>query len=215
MSEADLRMSHVESVALFRSRVDSYAVPDSERLNRDLLSAIAARRAVEPGVNASNQNGWHSARDLFLREEEPFRLLTRYIRGGLIDSVKRYWPEFEPDRTQFFLNGWVNVNGTGAFNTPHAHGGFHLSGCYYVSVPQSSQSRSGNIEFLNPAGAVTTLEDAFSQRIIRMNHSIQPQAGQMLIFPAYLRHWVYPNQEPEDRVTIAFNVRVKDPDERA
>ena len=210
MSDPNLHMSHLKSIALFPSRLDSYAVPDSDRFNLELLAVIEARRSIEPGIESSNQIGWHSARDLFSREEEPFRRLTRYIRGALIDSVRRYWPAFNPDATQFLMNGWVNVNGPGAFNAPHAHGGFHLSGCYYVSVPQSAKGRSGYIEFLNPAGAVTTLEDGFSQRAMRLAHRIQPQAGQLLIFPAYLRHWVYPNQEAEDRVTIAFNMRVLD-----
>jgi hypothetical protein len=29
----------------------------------------------------------------------------------------------------------------------------------------------------------------------------------LLMFPSYLRHWVYPNESDQDRVTIAFNVR--------
>ena len=27
------------------------------------------------------------------------------------------------------------------------------------------------------------------------------------MFPSYLRHWVYPNESEEERVTIAFNAR--------
>ena len=29
----------------------------------------------------------------------------------------------------------------------------------------------------------------------------------MIIFPSYLRHWVYPNEEESERVSIAFNIR--------
>lgn len=215
MIEEHLQLNHVRSTALFPSRVDNYAVPDCAEFNAALLAAIAARRAAEPGIDSSNQIGWHSERDLFAREEPPFQKLTRYIKGAIGDSIKRYWPDFEAESWIYFLNGWVNINGQGAFNTPHAHGGFHLSGCYYVAVPSSPKGRSGQIEFLNPAGAMTVGEDELSVRMIKPLHRIQPRAGQMLIFPSYLRHWVYPNQEPEDRVTIAFNMRLAERDLQA
>jgi len=37
----------------------------------------------------------------------------------------------------------------------------------------------------------------------------RPVAGTMLIFPSFLKHWVYPNQDDEERVSIAFNARVE------
>jgi hypothetical protein len=41
----------------------------------------------------------------------------------------------------------------------------------------------------------------------------RPQAGTLLVFPSYLRHWVYPNEQDDLRISIAFNAkfRMKDP----
>jgi DTW domain-containing protein YfiP len=36
---------------------------------------------------------------------------------------------------------------------------------------------------------------------------MKPQAGMLLMYPSYLRLWVYPNESEEDRVTVAFNTR--------
>ena len=38
---------------------------------------------------------------------------------------------------------------------------------------------------------------------------ITPQAGTMLMFPSWLHHWVRPFQGTGERISIAFNVRVR------
>ena len=37
--------------------------------------------------------------------------------------------------------------------------------------------------------------------------TLTPKEGMILIFPSYLRHWVYPNEEDEDRISMAFNFK--------
>lgn len=124
-------------------------------------------------------------------------------------------PEFDFAKKRVQLEGWININGQGAFNAPHDHPGWVWSGTYYVSVPASSGERSGAIEFLdNRTNArVITIDGApcfFSK------WTLQPRVGTVLVFPSYLRHWVYPNDEREERVSVAFNARFvprQDPDE--
>ena len=36
---------------------------------------------------------------------------------------------------------------------------------------------------------------------------INPKPGNLLVFPSYLTHWVQPNGDSTDRVTVAFNIR--------
>ena len=36
---------------------------------------------------------------------------------------------------------------------------------------------------------------------------IKPKPGNLLVFPSYLTHWVQPNGEATDRITVAFNIR--------
>jgi uncharacterized protein (TIGR02466 family) len=38
-------------------------------------------------------------------------------------------------------------------------------------------------------------------------YRLSPQTGQLLNFPSWLRHWVYPNESNELRVSVAFNLR--------
>jgi hypothetical protein len=37
--------------------------------------------------------------------------------------------------------------------------------------------------------------------------AILPEPGMLILFPSFLRHWVYPNEQDADRTTIAFNAR--------
>ena len=203
---SDLR--RIGSTPAFASRIDAYAVPDHAKLNEALLAAIVDWRAGNEGMRSSNYLGWHSPRELFQREEPAFQLLASHIKAAAAQSIRHYWPEFDPERDPTVWEGWVNINGTGAYNGPHGHSSNHLAGAYYVKTPATGDSgSSGAIEFLNPAGALTRLLP-FGRKLVATELRVRPRPGQMLIFPAYLRHWVYANHESEERVSISFNVLV-------
>jgi uncharacterized protein (TIGR02466 family) len=182
-------------------------VPGAERLNGALLEIVQQRRSIEPGIKVSNENGWHSLRDFFQREEAPFKALAAHVTAALTQAAKQQVPAFDLATHDIEGEGWVNVNGKGAFNTPHNHVGYHWSGCYYVHVPAASSKSSGVIEFLDPRGTTGMPADlkapAFAPKF-----QVRPKSGLLLIFPAYLQHWVYPNQDDDDRVSIAFNARI-------
>jgi len=171
---------------------------------------IAAWRKEDPeGMDVSNINGWHSQRTLFSRREPVVVELLDHVRVALVAYVRQYIGDFHPNKWKTFTDGWVNVNGPGGYNVPHTHDEFQVSGCYYVAVPERSSEMSGAIEFLNPASAVPPLLE-LGRAMSPARYRITPKAGQMLLFPAYLSHWVLPNQEAEERVSIAFNLRVMD-----
>jgi uncharacterized protein (TIGR02466 family) len=192
----------------FASYIDGYQVPDAEALNARLVADVLAWRDAEggEGIASSNHLGWHSSRDLFDRPEASFRDLIAQIAAATTASIRRYWPEFNPTRHGTVWEGWANINGPGAVNKPHSHSQ-HLSGVYYVKVPEAAKTPDGMIEFLHPAGAVRRASE-FDYRLIRTTQQIKPKAGQMFIFPSYLNHWVYPHYEEADRISIAFNVAV-------
>lgn len=196
----------IGSTNAFATVIDAYRITDHETLNAALLELILPWQERDEGVAASNVLGWHSSRDVLRRSEPPYEMLRRYVMQGLTHSIRRYWENYDPERDLLEMEGWANVNGKGAFNAPHNHADNHLSGVYYVATPPAT-GRSGAIEFMNPGGSLNSLL-AFGERLIRSQVRVAPQAGQMLIFPSHLRHWVYPNQEDAARVSIAFNVRV-------
>lgn len=201
------QLKQVITQLAFSSPILGFEVPDAAALNAALTSDIAKRQQAEPGLSISNQHGWHSDRDLFKREEHSFKLLCSHIVRALIHVGKTFTPEFSLQQRDIQGQGWVNVNNKGAYNAPHDHGSFHWSGCYYVAVPPTANERSGNIEFLDPRGGLSMGSDAPSP-IFGGKVRFRPQPGLMLIFPSYLYHWVYPNEEAADRISIAFNAKI-------
>lgn len=192
---------------LFASPVWGFEIPDAEPLNAALIEDCRARQKQEPSMEVSNQAGWHSHRDLFQRSEASFKQLSNAISLVLMHVVKTTHPKFDLSTHDIEGQGWANINGKGAFNTPHDHSGFHWSGCYYVSVPDNACDRSGMIEFLDPRGSTGVRAPDVSM-LFAPKFQIRPRAGTLLIFPAYLTHWVYPNQDDADRISVAFNARV-------
>ena len=199
-------LEKLSATASFPTPIFWFRVPDADRLNAALVNDALAMRAVSEGLTRSNQKGWHSETDLFRRPETSFKSLTRSIGEGLFSVTQKVAPKFEMEGRQMVSDGWVNINDTGAYNTPHRHPGFTWSGCYYVQVPENPSGRSGVIEFIDPRGqdSMQTLGDceAFTSKL---QH--RAQAGMLVIFPSYLMHWVYPNEEVEQRISIAFNAR--------
>jgi len=98
-------------------------------------------------------------------------------------------------------NSWVNINRKNNSNRIHTHRGAAFSGTVYLKT----NPNSGKIVFLNP-----TMSEAFpiddTIKYFYGYSEIIPKVGDVLIFPAYLRHYVDSNLSDEDRISIAFNM---------
>jgi hypothetical protein len=44
---------------------------------------------------------------------------------------------------------------------------------------------------------------------IEAEHTIQPRAGMILLWPAFLKHFVHPNLSRDLRISISYNVVLK------
>ncbi|MEN3974209.1 2OG-Fe(II) oxygenase family protein [Emcibacter sp. SYSU 3D8] len=197
----------------FASPIFTFEIDGAEALNAAMIRDIEAYRHDNEGMQRSNQHGWHSPTDFFRRPEASFRALADQINSSIAAATRQIAPKLDLSKRVFILQGWINVNGPGAYNTPHAHPDYEWSGSYYVKVPDSpSDSRSGCIEFLDPRGPVHQMEGLGSTHFVPKIRK-RPRAGLIYLFPSYLRHWVYPNEQDDSRISIAFNAkfRLKEP----
>jgi uncharacterized protein (TIGR02466 family) len=84
------------------------------------------------------------------------------------------------------------------------------SGVYYVDAgdpPNADRPKSGAIEFLDPrAGAEMMAAPGLP---FGETKSFIPETGQMIVFPSWLKHMVHPYWGDNDRISIAFNIRVR------
>lgn len=188
----------------FASPILHLRVPDAARLNDTLIAEAHAIRDSSAGLQRSNRQGWHSDSDLMTRQEPGLSELAGIIRRSIHSATKAISPEFRFEDHKMAAEGWININPQHGYNVPHKHTGFMWSGCYYVTVPEVDEASSGSIEFISPLivpGEYTIFgAQCYSDKI-----RTRPKAGDMLLFPSYLTHWVFPNAADAERITIAFN----------
>ena len=202
MADAGQTTGHLTMA--FASPILRIPVPDADRLNATLIKEAYDLKARSPGIRRSNRQGWHSDSDLMSRTEPGLSELARFIKKAINTATKSISPQFAFEEYRLLAEGWININPQHGYNVPHSHSGFMWSGCYYVTIPEAVDGPSGSIEFLSPLivpGEYSELKAAcYKDRV-----TMRPNAGDVLLFPSYLTHWVFPNEADADRITIAFN----------
>jgi uncharacterized protein (TIGR02466 family) len=179
----------------------------SERFNRTLMDEILARRAADPkSRQISNRGGWQSSRDLFTWPTSECAML----RDAAIDAMHRITrqmlpPDAPPLAAAIESDSWANVSPSGAFHVVHSHGGYSWSGVYYPATVEAGDN-GGRMELLDPranVGIVGVTENS------EIRFVVAPKAGLMVMFPSWLQHYVTPHQNDTERISVAFNLRIR------
>ena len=189
---------------LFSTPLFRFQCPDHQALNAELMDEMRRLRADDEGASKSNRGGWHSSGNLFDRDTACIASLRALSETAVLEASRKITTKVDPATLRLKLFAWMNANPPGGFNAPHTHPGAHWSGVYYVSQPDVETGSSGMIEFLNPRSDLPNWR-ILQARAFAAKKKIRPQPGEMVLFPSYLVHWVYPNETEEERVTIAFN----------
>ena len=193
---------------LFSTPVLRYKVAADQDLNARLLEEGERMRAATAGADKSNRGGWHSSGNIFDQDADPIGILRGLVLDALDDANQAIGSKADFSKLRLKLSGWMNMNPKGAFNAPHTHPGAHWSGVYYVAQPKTNSHNSGMIEFLD---ARTDLPNwrILDASPFRLKKRLRPMPGDLILFPSYLVHWVYPNEADGERVSIAFNATYK------
>jgi uncharacterized protein (TIGR02466 family) len=198
----------VASEKLFYTPLLRFRLPDHEALDQALLDEGERLRQASEGVTKSNRGGWHSEGNLFDNPSTAVQTLRDAARLSVLEANRSVSAKVDPDKLDMKLFAWMNMNPTGGFNAPHTHPGAHWSGVYYVRQPEVESGTSGMIEFLDPRSDLPAWR-VLQSKAFRSKRKIRPEAGEIVIFPSYLVHWVYPNEAGGERVTIAFNATLR------
>jgi uncharacterized protein (TIGR02466 family) len=182
----------------------------TEALNSRLRDVILEREQQGQGLQKSNVGGWHSGTD-FLRwpGSEPGELFQR-VAGAVKDyaAIERRVDAAALDLT-ITAEAWANVARHGHYAKPHVHPNSNVSGVYYVDVGDSDHDdpHSGAIEFLDPRQRPGMFETEGTLPFDA--YRVTPASGTLLLFPAWLYHYVHPYRGTRPRVSVAFNVTIQ------
>ena len=95
---------------------------------------------------------------------------------------------------------WTNVNEYNASNVLHTHNKDTFTATYYLQG-----SSTGTLNFVNPANM--TLECSNISPMTR-SVAVQPEDGDLFVWPGWVPHEVVPNPSQRQRINIAFSIQV-------
>lgn len=113
--------------------------------------------------------------------------------------------DFEIKKDSLKMNSmWLNIMENGAQHTAHIHPHSVFSGTYYVQTPPNASSikfEDPRMGFFMNSPLVKPKAKTVNQRFV----SLQPKAGDLVLFESWLRHEVPRNQSSKPRLSISFN----------
>lgn len=178
-------------------------------LNADLEDACRMMEDEdEAGLAWSRANGYRG----YTSYSSPGELWTRATAfGDLKRKLDRHAAAFS-DALGLDLDGrrlrmdsfWVNVLKPGGGHSGHIHPHSVLSGTYYVALPKGA----AGIRFEDPRLAMmmaAPMRHADAPTDQRTFVTVQPSAGDLLMWESWLRHEVPPSNARADRISISFN----------
>ncbi len=193
----------------FATPVLAQTVAGSGPVNEGLRRAIMAREAAEPGLRRSNSGGWHSDETLLAWPEPEIATLKGWIDQA-VQRISRLPARNDPAAVRFSYRatGWANVSRHGHYNTQHVHSGSHWALVYYVATgePESGRALNGVLELRDPRPAAVhgRLPGFMFGRAL----TFQPKPGLLVVFPAWIEHWVHPFYGAGERISIAVNIDI-------
>ena len=163
------------------------------------------KKRLSKGVQISNVGGWQSSKLNSVKHPEFDKLKQKIMEASL--KFHKY-VQFKKSLTQDLSNIWININGKGHSNEYHHHGFSSISGTYYVTS-------GSNIVFRHPLRYLNEFfwRETILEELTTVNSSIQtysPKPNTLLLFPPWIDHKVEPNNNDEDRISIAFNMAIKE-----
>ena len=153
------------------------------------------------------------------RDHNPFEVdtpTTNWLRDEVNLAIVEYLETIDINyAVNWVIHGWANLNRHGDYHDPHNHPQSYLSGTYYVKVPVGStashqrvDARPNCITFYDPRTGFN-MQSIKNDPYIEPEHTVFPEPGLLMLWPASLMHFVHPNLSDDTRVSISFNILLK------
>ena len=198
-------------INLFNTPILKIIWPEAEIYNEALENIILNNMNSDLGTNTTNVGGWRSKEDLHTWNNIEINKLLSWIKYELKSFVSTLCNnKYSTNSIEASARSWANVNFKEDYKKVHNHFDAHWAGSYYVtdtnlnSTVSSYNSKDGSIEFLDPrpgANSIRTPGDIFFPPRVKFT----PIAGELLIFPAWLFHFVNAHTDALPRISIAFD----------
>ncbi len=177
-----------------------------QELNAALLEVLATRYRASTGLySESLRSGRVTTRNLVMDPDPVIRALLRSFE----EPLRAYLAALGGDAghplsarnqgTVQIASAWSVQLTRGGFHVNHFHHQGWISSAYYVQVPEES----GDAEL--KSGWLRLGEPRFPTPGAKVGCVVQPSAGQLVLFPAYMWHGTSPILGSQPRTAVSFD----------
>jgi len=156
----------------------------------------------DEGRTLSNVGGWQSNNIVFNKKYKNLNKLKSVVE----DKIELVYEDYGVKESIEIKtdNAWININSNKDYNLSHNHPGVCMSAVYYAKTPNNC----GRF-IINNDPKINFFNNMCSNEDTKTSYSAvhyDPIPNRLLVFPAWVTHYVEPNLSNEDRISIAFNI---------
>lgn len=215
MQDPTLAAKNASYTGLFETPLIRSKIPDFGILNNRLKTVIDAKRRSQQIEHRSNVDGWQSDINMLQWGGDAAKelgLQILHILGRFTTDVGQTDPN--KPRFEWSAEMWANICPPNSFHECHTHPGSLWSAVYYVDDgcdQNNEEDTSGKLVLQDPRHPMPMMYKP-DMRIVNdrgeyqtSDIRISPNSGDIVIFPAWLSHWVEPHRGSRERISIAIN----------
>ncbi|HSX63731.1 MAG TPA: putative 2OG-Fe(II) oxygenase [Pseudoxanthomonas sp.] len=191
-------------------------LPEADRINSELIPLFLAMEAEGDRhrdiVIRDTQYGIFES-NFFLHKssESAIQTLFGYINHALLAFIQGLsaYSDAQMSNMEFDMHSWFHITRRGGFQGVHNHPNASWSAIYCVDPGDTTSSESGAVRFHDPRTGSDMYRDPANEHMQipyrlgswQLNH----KPGQLLAFPSYLLHEIFPYTGERPRIVVALN----------
>lgn len=204
------------TISLFPTRI--YVAPlksrGLDRLNQDLADECDALRLADTAGQRWSAKNYPGGYTSYGSHDKLHGISSLFagLEKSIAPHVKAYARELGYDlrgRKLVMTDCWANMMSGPVTHGLHLHPLSFISGTYYVQVPKGAAAIKFEDPRLDRLMAAPPKRADIAPRE-RAHYSLQPKAGQVVLFESWLRHEVPPSFTAAERISISFNYAWRD-----
>ena len=164
----------------------------------------------------------HKEVQIPIRNKEHRELLFSTMKNACVDYLKESiknntaygWKKIASDTVPTVDNihmahSWVVSQYAGEYNPWHHHSG-DFSAVIYLKLPLNMHKEiEEDFEDHYPANGLIEFMFGENQNFRSDNLKFKPEVGKLIVFPSWLRHFVYPFKSEGERRSMSFNAHMQ------
>ena len=163
----------------------------------------------------------HKEIQIPISNKEHRELLFTTMRGACVDYLKESiknntaygWKKIANDAVPTVDNihmahSWVVSQYAGEYNPWHHHSGDFSAVIYLKLPPNMHKEIEEDFEDHYPANGLIEFMFGENQGFRSDNLKFKPEVGKLLMFPSWLKHFVYPFKSEGERRSMSFNAHM-------